>query len=89
MDVFAAQIWQPIAEIEKMIGHENVIDIIKTTVANVKKLFMTVIYKCNEWARVFVSGKLFQLSLMFACKPGVYRKELPSRVYALGLTHKY
>ncbi len=43
-----------------------------TPVANVIRLFTAVGYDVSKYARTFVSGKLFQSSLMFAGKAGVY-----------------
>jgi len=39
-----------------------------TPAPNVKNLFTLRIYKCSYEARVFVPGKPFQPSLLFACK---------------------
>ncbi len=36
------------------------------------------IYKCLQWARVFVPGKIFHLSLMFARKAWVYPGNPPT-----------
>jgi hypothetical protein len=44
---------------------------------NVIKLFMSVIYKCPYKARVFIAGKPFQPSLMFASQTGAYPSEAP------------
>ncbi len=45
---------------------------------NVTKLFTTVSYECWQKARVFVPGKIIQLSLMLLCKPGAYQSEASS-----------
>ncbi len=45
------------------------------TGVNVIKLLKAVIYKYLEYARVFVPGKPFQLSLMFVGKTGAYSSE--------------
>jgi hypothetical protein len=48
------------------------------------KLFTTVIYGFSKQARVFVPGKPFQPSLMFAGKAGAYPREDPFRFSTLG-----
>ncbi len=44
---------------------------------NFVKLFMAVIYECLQLARVFVPGKPFHQSLMFASKAGAFQSEAP------------
>ena len=46
---------------------------------NVIKLFTSVIYKFSQYARVFVSGKPFQPSLMFVRKVGAYPSGVSKR----------
>jgi hypothetical protein len=45
--------------------------------AIVVKLSTAVIYEFSQYARAFVSGKVFQHSLMFAGKDGAYASEAP------------
>ncbi len=51
-----------------------------------------VTYKGAQYARVFVPGRLFQPSIMFASKAGAYLSETSFTcsilVWANGLTHK-
>ncbi len=51
-----------------------------TPVANVIKLFTAVSYEFSLLARVFVPGKPFQPSLMFAGKAVAYQSEAPFKV---------
>jgi hypothetical protein len=57
------------------------------------KLFMPVMYKFSELARVFVPGRPFWLSLMFVSKVRAYLSETPFSCSTLreapGLTHKH
>ncbi len=62
-----------------------------TTRHDVKKLFKAVIYKCLQYARVFVSGKPDQPNLMIAGKARAYLSENPFRgsTEAAGLSHEH
>ncbi len=47
-------------------------------IRNIRKLFMDIIYEFLEFlARVFVPGKLFQLSLMLESEAGAYFRGAP------------
>ncbi len=48
------------------------------------KTFLSVIYEFSQSAKVFVPGKPFQLSLMYASKARAYLSGVPFSLFTLG-----
>ncbi len=48
---------------------------------NVKKLFISIIYKCSQWVRLLVPGNPFQTSLNHTGKDGAYSSEAPFQMF--------